>query len=326
MGIRHALGVSSVPEISKILLLDISEHSLTIAKAQLSNNKSFNKFDFKIFDENLFLSNFEYCIIAATAEDRISQCQIAYNAGCKFLLIEKPLGQSIEKIKNLILFCNKKNIQAFVNLNMRIYPDSIKLREDLQNKPQFLGMKKITMNTGAVGIGANGIHYLDFLFFLTNANQAKIIAAKVDKIKIPSARGSNFEDFGGWCMISFFKDEKEIANAFISINPESSVFGGWDIVGSHGRVTINESNGKRFDFLRKSDSKMPSQRYNADYDAPVETNFDSPFLGDLTFKWLSELIKGKAILPLIDESLLSHELLFEWLSNNEIHQDNFPIT
>jgi hypothetical protein len=71
---------------------------------------------------------------------------------------------------------------------------------------------------------------------------------------------------------------------------------------------------------------MPIQRYNADYDVPIETNFNSPFLGDLTFIWLSELINGKAILPLIKDSLLSHELLFEWLSSNEIYQDIFPIT
>ena len=326
MGMRHALGTASVSQVQEVALADIAVSAIDNAKEQIKNIPEADKFSYHLLEGLDGLTGFDIGILAATASDRIGLCQKVVQSGCKYILVEKPLGQSISEVHELISFLRKSDVMAFVNLNMRVYPDSLKLKNDLENLPQFQGKKSITINTGTVGIGANGIHYLDYLFFLTNADSAKLLSADIDSTTIPSARGPQFKDFGGWCVISFFKENNEVAKAYISINPDSTVFGGWDIVGPHGRITINESSGKRIDYLRNTDSQMPIQRYNADYGQSIETIFDSPMLGDLTRLWIEGLIKSEYLLPSLDEALSSHKLMFEWLQYSKEFQDEFPIT
>ena len=300
MGMRHATGAASVLQVNEVALADISSTAIDNAKEQVKDIPGAGKFSYHLIEDLIGLKGFDIGIVAATASDRIGLCQKVVQAGCKYILVEKPLGQSISEVHELILFFQKSNAKAFVNLNMRVYPDSLKLKGDIESLPQFQGKKSITINTGTVGISANGIHYLDYLFFLTNADSAKLLSADIDLVTIPSARGPQFKDFGGWCIISLSKANNEVAKAYISVNPESTVFGGWDIVGPHGRITINESSGKRIDYLRNPDSQMPIQRYNADYGQPVETIFDSPMLGDLTRLLIDGLIKSEYLLPSLD--------------------------
>jgi predicted dehydrogenase len=326
MGMRHALGTATVSQIHEVALADISVTAIENAKKQIKNIPVAGKFSYHLLDEIDGLTGFEIGIVSATASDRIGLCQKVVQSGCKFILIEKPLGQSMTEVHELITFFRKSDVKVFVNLNMRIYPDSLKLKSDLDNLPQFQGNKRITINTGSVGIGANGIHYLDYMFFLTNADSAKLLSAEIDTSTIPSARGQQFKDFGGWCVISLSKENVEVAKVFISVNPESTVFGGWDIIGPHGRITINECSCKRVDYLRNTDSLMPIQRYNADYEQPVETIFNSPMLGDLTRLWIEGLIKDEYLLPSLEEALSAHILMFEWLQYSKEFQDSFPIT
>jgi predicted dehydrogenase len=326
MGIRHALGIASASQVQEVALADISIAAINNAKEQVNNITEAGKFSYHLLEDFNDLKGFDIGIVAATASDRIGLCQKVVQAGCKYILVEKPLGQSMSEVYELIAFFRKSDTMAFVNLNMRVYPDSLKLKNDLENFPQFQGKKSITINTGTVGIGANGIHYLDYLFFLTNADSAKLLSADIDTTTIPSARGPQFKDFGGWCVISLSKENNEVAKVYISVNPESTVFGGWDIVGPHGRITINECANKRLDYLRKPESNMPIQRYNADYVQPIETIFDSPRLGDLTRLWIEGLVKGEMLLPSLEESLPSHELMFAWLSKSKEFKDTFPIT
>ena len=77
--------------------------------------------------------------------------------------------------------------------------------------------------------------------------------------------------------------------------------------------------------MRKEDSEMPIQRYGADFLPPVTSEFNSPFLGDLTSIWIDSIINGKSNLPSISESLNVHQLMFEWLSLST-HHEKFPIT
>jgi predicted dehydrogenase len=327
MGIRHAIGASLVSNVENIILVDISENALENSKNQLLNQEGFQKFSFiNLNDLESFESNYDVGIIATTAQDRLLICEKVVNAGCKNILIEKPLGQNISEVSRLANFFKSTNSKSYVNLNMRLYPDYIKLKHDLNNTPQFFGEKIITLNTGTLGIGANGIHYLDYLIFLLDAEDVKIIACNIDNEYIPSARGSQFKDFGGWCLLEFFSKNIKVGTAFISMSANSTVFGGFDIVSSHGRITINESNGIRMDYLRDGNSIMPMNRYHADYLEPISSKFSSPSLSDLTSNWINSLSNGNPILPNLEESLLAHKVMFEWLSKSYINGNNFPIT
>ena len=326
MGIRHAIGAASVLNVEKIAIFDISESALDNAKKQLINLDDYSKFTFYTLEYLDSCIGYDVAIIATTAQGRISICEKVVRTGCENILIEKPLGQNINEVLELVDFFKTTKSKAFVNLNMRLYPDFIKLKHDLQHFPQFKGEINITLNTGTIGIGANGIHYLDYLIFLLNADEVKLITCQIDEKNIPSARGAQFNDYGGWCVLEFFVNSKKVGTSFLSMSSASTVFGGFDIVGTHGRITINESSGQRIDYMRDNNSTMPINRYHADYLDPVSSKIYSPALSELTKKWIQGLLKGEAVLPKLEESLLAHKVMFEWLSHSKMKVDNFPIT
>jgi predicted dehydrogenase len=327
MGIRHAQGIANVESVNNIVMVDINQESLSNASSTLLQNPNYHKLHFYLKSNiDLVKEKFDIGILASTANNRVELYELLVVMGCKHILVEKPLGQSYQEVIDFNDIVVNSGVNCYVNLNMRLYSGFIKLRDDLDKLPQLKGHKTITVNTGTLGIGANGIHYLDLLYFLLDADDAKIIAAKVDDTIIPSGRGSNFCDFGGWSVIEFYKNNVIVGTAILSLSSISTVFGSWDIVAPHGRIYFNEVEQKRIDTFRKVDSEMPINRYHADYLPAIEAKIESPFLGDLTSKWLIALLKGDSLLPTIGESIKVHALMFDWLNHSKTHQEVFPIT
>lgn len=323
MGVRHAQGVKSIDAVTEVVVSDISEVALEAARKLINDRR----FQYCLTADLLSkFRSFDTCIIAATAVNRIELIQIAEQFSCKDILVEKPLGQSMEQVAELGEYVRSHQLNCAVNLNMRLYDSFIKLKDDLVSKNTLHGPKTITINTGTLGIGANGIHYLDLLFFLLDADVANLVSAEIDQTLIPSGRGSQFGDFGGWAVIKFYSKDIFAGTVFISMSSVSTVFGAWEIVAPNGRIYFNEVEGKRVDTFRKADSQMPINRYFADYLPPVESSFESPFLGDLTAKWIRGLMNNQKLLPGIDESFQVHKLLFDWLGKSKTHSSIFPIT
>ena len=325
MGQRHAQGIAGIKEIEKITLADINAPALENASNALKNHDDAKKFNFCLVEQLPGEGEYDIGIIASTANSRIDLYKRLVDLGCKNILVEKPLGQNLKDVEAFKNAIEKFNAQAYVNLNMRLYDGFIQLKKDLTSQPQLQGFKTISINTGTIGIGANGIHYLDLLYFLLDADRAEIACAHIDESVIPSGRGINFCDFGGWCVINLFNGEKAVGLAMLSLSSSSTAFGSWEIVGPNGRIQFNEVEQKRVDSLRKQESTMPVNRYFADYMPLVEKPFPAVFLGDMTAKWILSLLKGEKILPTVAESLPVHRLMFDWLKHSLSHSE-FPIT
>lgn len=330
MGIRHCLGVLKVNEVSELFVVDVNAASLDNAKTQLAGKENSKKVSYFLWDSFLDLSgDLDVVIIAATAGNRVETCESILKFNPKYFLVEKPLGQSFEQVENLVKFFNdQKQTKAFVNLNTRLYPAYRKLKADLETLPQFnTGSLTISINTGTVGIGANGIHYVDLLKYLTGAKSIEIVVASIDDTMIPSGRGAQFADFGGFAILDYLDDKKNrLARAHLILGSQSTALGPWEIVGANGRILVDEFEQTRFNKYRKADSELPVQRYAGDY-LPMETEaFEIPFLNDLTEEWLKHLVHGKFILPEINETLVVHRTLFDWLSQSSKYKNEFPIT
>lgn len=326
MGIRHAQGITTLPEVEYLMLIDKTQFALDNAKNILANNNTPIEYALiDVFEPQK--KHFDVVIIAATATNRKQILSLAKDTGCKQILIEKPVGQSMQEVQEIIDFADTFSAKVYVNLNMRIHEGFMKLQQDLNNLTQYQGDKVISVNTGTIGIGANGIHYLDAIFFLLNATKAEFIAGEIEETIIPSGRGAEFGDFGGWCTIKLYDDSNIYkGRVHFSMTSQSSVFGSWDIITPHGKISIDEVLAKRIDWFRKPESNLPIYRYAADYLPPQESVFPSPFLGDLTAQWLKGLMEGKELLPSLAVSMQAHKILFQWLSLSKTHQDKYPIT
>jgi len=209
---------------------------------------------------------------------------------------------------------------------MRLNPSLIELKNDLNSLPQMIGPKTITINMGAIGIGSNGVHYLDMCYFLFNANKAKIVAAEIEDNLILSGRGPQFNDFGGWGVINYFKDEEYVGKLVLSISSISTAFGAFEIVGPHGRIHYDDVREIRTDSLRNEDSDLPMYRYHGDYVQDITKKVTSSPLSELTKYWLENVIEGNRVLPSVEDSINIHELLFDWLNKSKTHSKIFPIT
>jgi predicted dehydrogenase len=327
MGLRHATGALQAKGIEELVMIDISEAALENAEKQLNGvNPSCATRYLKPSDCKDLRSQF--VIIASTAGDRIKTCDLAMEFEPEYLLVEKPLGQSYEAVEELVEYFSGSGVKVSVNLNMRMYDFVNTLKYDLDHLPQFSGLKYINVTGGTLGIGANGIHYLDLLFYLYGAASAELVSGEIDEQIIPSGRGAAFGDFGGWACIKFFDgDQQLLGRSLVSLSATSTVFGGWDMIGSHGRIRLNETENERIDILRTPASEMPINRYAADYLPPVVTKIETPFLGDLTKNWIDSIANGNVnLLPSLAESLKVHKLMFDWLSLSATHQSVFPIT
>lgn len=325
MGIRHALGALKCTQASHLTMSDISDEALERAKRELSGDWFGKTVDF--VTSGSLSGPYDVVIMATTAMDRLESCRNLLSFSPAHLLVEKPLGQSYEEVEAVCrLVASHPGVKASVNLNMRMYPFIKELKADISSMPQFTGFKYINYSGGTLGIGANGIHYLDLLFHLLDADEAVFKSGEVDDAIIPSGRGPGFGDFGGWACIHFSKGGEPVGKSLMMLSSTSTVFGGWEFIGTHGRIRINELEGARTDILRKPESVLPINRYAGDYMEPVTRRIESPMLSELTCQWLEGLAMGRNLLPELHESLKVHRLLFDWLATSRTHKGTYPIT
>lgn len=328
MGLRHCNGVLDSNLVNELFVVDINEAALLNAKEQLKKHEE-KKINYFLLDDFLKQNTgIDTIILASTAGDRIGLSNQLLKFRTKYFLVEKPLGQSMDEVNDLLGFFEKQsNCKTFVNLNTRLYPSYIKLKKDLKFLSQFNGPLTISINTGTVGIGANGIHYIDLLKYLTDASQIKIKHASIDDFVIPSGRGKEFGDFGGYAILEYLNSKNEVlATAHLILGSQTTVLGPWEIVGPHGRILIDEFEQTRFNKYRKADSELPVNRYAGDY-LPIETEvFEIPFLHDLTKQWFIQLNNGEYILPTLSETKVVHATMFDWLNHSSKYKNNFPIT
>jgi predicted dehydrogenase len=330
MGMRHAEGALLNGNISEISLTDISEKSLDFAAKTFGSRKNNKVFRFIKSGLSKDLSiDHEIVIISSTAEDRLNTIRSVLGKNTKYLLLEKPLGQSLKEVEDIVDFLKLKHphIKSYVNLSKRLSPSVIELKKDLNSLPQFSGHKTITLNTGALGIGANGIHYLDLFFYLLNGEQAKLECAEIEDSTIQSGRGPQFADFGGWAVIKFYDcNDQYTGKALISITSDSSLAGAIEIVGAHGRILFDEIRETRIDTLRNVESKFPIHRYHADYMPDKVYHLKDLSIPELTSQWIDDIAQGNERLPNLRESIKAHRLMFEWLSYSKKFKEKFPIT
>lgn len=328
MGIRHARGLLSVPEVTSVAVSDNSVNALAEASRLLEAEKGFEKCEF-IDSESLYSSRkqFRFAIIATTADGRARTLERVLQLEPEAVLVEKPLGQNYEETLSIQHISEQSRARVYANLNLRLLPYFSELKHDFATVPQLQGTTNVTLNTGAIGIGANGIHVIDLLTHLFDAVEVEVRYANISQATIPSPRGQQFLDFGGEACLEFLKSDQSVrARALLAFHPLSSVFGRWCFVSQNGEVTVDELRQVRINRYRNPSSSLPLYRYGADYLPDEIATFATPDLASITASWLSSYLKGASNLPSVAECTLPHRVLFSWLSTQQQKFEAFPVT
>jgi hypothetical protein len=176
------------------------------------------------------------------------------------------------------------------------------------------------VSSGAMGLACNGIHWIDFAFFLTGAKSGKLVYGDIQSTSIASGRGPQFRDYGGTGVFELSDGSRLILNVIASSSAPTSVL----IYESKHMLIIDQKQDVGIEYNRDIRSQKPAYLYGMDYIRDEVGNIESFDLSVNTSQWL-QYLKGnqKCPLPKLQEVIISHTLMFDLLEKSGAKQFNF---
>ena len=196
LGSRHLQAISSLNKVGEIHVVDIKKQAHDLGKARLKEVADYNpniKFMwFTQLDE--ISADGDLCIISTLAKGRCDLIkQVAQKLGYKKFLIEKIVSQSIEEYNDLITFCEKEQIEVWVNCKSRTYEIHKYIKSKLDSDEQIV----FSAVGGNHGLANNGIHSADLFHFYDGGTEIKHLGEQIDSKLHQSKRGNGFFDLSG---------------------------------------------------------------------------------------------------------------------------------
>lgn len=172
IGMRHIQGLSKLKyENINFYINDLnSEYKIRFKDEIDTLKKKFKFFEINNF-EDLKDTYFDLIIVSTTATNRVEILEnILSKLISKYIIIEKPICQSLSELNNLRKLDNNK---IYVNFPSR-YCDWYK---KIKNKIIEIAKNNyltITMSGGNIGLACNASHYIDLVYFWTNELPIKV--------------------------------------------------------------------------------------------------------------------------------------------------------
>jgi len=246
----------------------------------------------------------------------------ASNAGIRNILCEKPMATNLLDAKRVIDVCKKNSTRLAVNHIRRWSSNYIRLKELISNG--IIGeIRHIYFSCGSTGIGNFAIHFFDTARYLTESEPDWCIGF-LDKTGTPNPRGASFVDPGGYGIIMF----KNGCRFFFDTSEDTGVQYSFQIVGTHGRIIIDELNDLWHIKTRTGDNvKIPLTRYGTEMNS-IPFSSDARFdIAALTSLAMTELLMEKSISSTGEDGKKSLEMVIglHISDDNENAKVTFPI-
>ena len=304
MGRRHLKGLIKIG--CKVEAYDPNETVFDIAKSELKR-ESLNL-------ENLIKvdrpsENYDFAFFSETASSRFQNFKLFTDKSyAKKILLEKPLSSNPQEINSYLNIAKNKNIdkQIEVNFIRRSWPHIKKIFDYFKNEKEFI----MTINGGAIGLGCNGIHFIDNFIFFSNNDAPAVKWVDLSENLIESGRGKEFYDFGANFVITSSKGK---LLSSITANSSSNVI--LTIKGKHFIITVNYGNLTWNIMERRCSLDVPMYRYGLNYETVENGIFDIPNNDTFIKNWTQDNLK----LPDLEIANLSHKCIEEILVNGGIN-------
>ncbi|WP_413613342.1 hypothetical protein [Bdellovibrio sp. HCB-110] len=310
MGRRHFSG--ALLAAAEIIAFDPSDASIEKARETL-HKPEFKDAKVEFVKSLPVGKEYDVAIFSETADYRKDNfLNFLETNKVKRVLLEKPIVRSEKDLAEIFSRCKEliaSGVTVNVNFPRRSWPFYQALKNELKNE-KFIEM---TLNGGAVGLGCNGIHYLDTFSFLTSesAEPLKILFSQVTDVLVGSGRGERFKDYGGKFLVA-----KGSNSFFLTINPESTATPILTIKGNNKTLWIDENNYTYRKWTKEAGFEKPNYLYGQDYKITSEGSVEYRDLISLTKGWL----QGEISLPTLAEAQESHLALFELLKSAKVQE------
>lgn len=294
MGRRHLLGL--VRSGYAVFAIDPNPNAFEKAREDLFSAKLDNNALIRVDEPQ---GHYRIAVFSETANIRYDNFLnfLETSSADKFLL-EKPISSDYSECERLFSLARNKGVYERCNVNFarRTWAHINRLKTLCDNSDDF----SITVNGGAVGIGCNGIHYLDTFLYLASGRYPIVRWCHLSKERVKSGRGRQFEDYGGEFVL-----EGERGKLMASIAASSSANVVMTVRGENFSAYIDYGSKVWVLNIRNTASTLPNYRYGGDYEVVEKGILELPPLDQVTELWAN----GELELPSLDQVLMTHRLL-----------------
>ena len=305
MGMRHLVGAFKA--CSQITIVDPKINILQKEVKKLSTNNKYHGsiIHYPSIDNIPINSNFDAGIISSTANGRKDIFFKLLERKVYNILLEKPIEQSRKKVKEIVDASLDKNLNIRSNHPFRELP----LFQKFYDSSAPFHMAVVG---GAFGLACNGIHWIDLAVYLSHSKDenTKLLFSRIDKTPIKSGRGEKFVDYGGTIVLEFARGSILLMDSWA----DSSAPLTFTLNHNHSSFLLDRKENLGIIYERNKTSTLENYLYGFDYERNVINPVEAISFSENTTNWLYSL-KGekKCFLPKIEESVISHERLFDAL-------------
>ena len=242
--------------------------------------------------EEVGQQDFELAIDAATNERRSERFERLVEWQIPHILIEKPHAQSLRESAHMLAIAARSKARVMVPFYRRFAAHYAAETLAQLGAGRLTG---ITITSGAIGIGCNGVHYLDLANYLFAAHPLGVFA-DLSFDAIGSPRGPQFSDFGGTVYLRYAD-----GSCTINVDPNSSRGVVVDLSFEFGKVVLHKQREPRWFWYARSpdDRSGPMSRTHLEQEVRPAVALDLDLL-DLIRKGLQALL-GDAAFPSLAE-------------------------
>ena len=248
---------------------------------------------------------YDAAISSTTAAGRLEDFIQLVRMGVQNILVEKPLEQSRQRTRDLISAARDSEAAVWCNH----YRRTLRSFDELRTSP---GPYFISVNSGAIGLGCNGIHWIDFALDLSGQGSGKLLFGEIDALPIGSGRGAQYRDYGGRGLFAF----PDGSRLYLSSAAQSSAPTVLSVVGPATHWIVDQQSDRAFIHARPAGVTHPTYAYGRDYGFEERHGLESAQLSTLTEAWVAALNDSREPpQPRISEVAAAYELLFDLLES-----------
>jgi predicted dehydrogenase len=243
------------------------------------------------YKEALNIPNIDGIIISTYGPTHYEIIKYAIEREIKYIICEKPFTTSLKHAKEITELVRKSNSKVTVNYARRFSDVYSSLIKEIHINKKIGIPKSIIITCGAGGISTMGTHFLDLCTYLLHEKVISVVAFPINK-NLPNPRGSEFEDPGGYLIINFENEKR----AFIDMGDDLGLQPKIEIIGSYGRIEINEITKKIIGKARKDeDQEKPMRFYGLDNQEFINESFNFESINELIKKMIKNIISDEKL-------------------------------
>lgn len=193
-------------------------------------------------------------------QNRLEVLQNFIDRGIRKVIVEKPLAASWSEALAINSLAKQHRVHIFSPFYNRYAEHFSHHSFSALDAGNLL---TVSISGGALGLGCNGIHYIDLCNYFFNSNPSNIFST-LSTNSLTSPRGEKFRDHGGLVVLQYPK-----GRASIDFSSESYMGICLHLVFERGRILIHDQLNPQWFWYRQPDELRGQPLYRTSNEIPV---------------------------------------------------------